>query len=113
MAEERTAREERSLLMQAAEDLCLELRRITEPVNKIVNHLIGDADSLMIAAADEKEEARGTVARKLTYKKLGDKAGPAPTKQVMDSKGNVTEKRQKKCGTCHQPGHTARTCKRK
>jgi len=110
MPEQLSPREERRQYMEMATELLVELRRITEPISKIVNRLIESGDMLALDAADEREEARGAVTRKLTYAKAAAPGTPAPTVQVMDASGEVTERKQRKCGNCHKPGHNAKTC---
>ena len=107
--EEGGAREERKKLLDIATDMIKELQRITKPVNALINMLIGEADQLTNDAADEHEAARGTIARKMTYKKLVENGRP-PKVQTMSEAGEVVEKGQRRCGLCDQVGHNARTC---
>jgi hypothetical protein len=86
--------EDRKELLDAATQLLVELRRITEPVHKVINHLIEAADELKLDAADEVDAARGTVVRKLKVKQMAEEASPS----------------QRACSVCREPGHTAPNC---
>lgn len=94
-------REERKELLDAARELILELRRITEPVNRMVNALIEQADDSMLDVADEISAAATTLTRKIRYGKL--------TQQLTDDAGNPPVSRRK-CSICREPGHRATTC---
>lgn len=108
-----SASEERDKLMDSAAELVTLLRKITEPVNKVVNALIGEADALLPDAATEKEEARGIVTRKLTTKKLHDKAQRTVAEKTVNDNGDEVTVKHRKCSKCGVAGHTARTCGRK
>jgi len=86
--------EDRKELLDAATQLLVELRRITEPVHLVINHLIGKADEIKLEAAEEVEAARGTVVRKLKVKQMAEDAAPS----------------QRACSVCREPGHTAPNC---
>jgi hypothetical protein len=90
-----SATEDRKALLDAATELLVELRRITAPVNAVMNRLIEHADELKLEAADEHDAARGTIVRKLKIKDLAAAASP--------SSGRA-------CSLCREPGHTAPNC---
>lgn len=83
--------DERKELMEAATTLIAELRRITGPVNAVINRLIERADKGKVDDADAMEEARGIVTRKIGVRRLGavgrgrvSAAPPIDPKQVRD-----------------------------
>jgi hypothetical protein len=90
-----SATEDRDKLLDAAAELLVELRRITGPVNDVINRLVEHGDGLKLEAADEKEEARGVIKRKMHYKKLAEDASPPS---------------QRACSICRESGHTAPNC---
>lgn len=110
--EDLSAQERFHKLMEQAAEITAVLRKITDPVHTVINALIEEADSLKLEAADEKEEARGVVTRKLTMKRLYDKAKPSVETTVNEA-GDEVQVRRRKCSKCGVLGHTARTCGRK
>jgi hypothetical protein len=111
--QEASAWVERRKFMEVAVELLVVLRSITEPVQKLVNRLIESGDMLALDAADQAEEAKGTIVRRLKYEKMAAPGTPAPTVQAMDDAGQVVEKKQRKCGVCHKTGHNAKNCPKK
>lgn len=88
--------DERKALMEAAATLIAELRKITGPVNEIINRLIERADSQKVSDADAMEEARGVVTRKMVVKKMADKTTPRSAADALaEVDGTLPRKRKR------------------
>lgn len=92
--------------MGLAEKLLMILETIKKPINELINRSIEEGDGLLSAVMEERETARGTVTRKIGYKKLAS-IGKAPIVQVMSAAGNVIDRSRRACSVCREPGHRA------
>lgn len=102
------AAEEREELKRIAAQVMEEVKNLRGSVNSftkrldiVINHLLSDADSLALAAADEKS---GHVkVQRMTYDKVTLLPTPAPEPEPL-----APGKRA--CSICRQPGHRAKNC---
>jgi len=97
-----TATEKRTEIMALADMLNTHRRALLDTIgeiNKAITELVGAADGLMLAAADE--HPQGVKAVKLNY----TTREPSP-----EDIANYTKPKQRCCSNCGQPGHRATTC---
>ncbi len=97
-----TTHEERQELLRVARELGEELRSVTTRVHTVINKLIGEADALKLAAADERSAGEHITKTKIVYTPKNT-PGPDP---VLEA--GRTGKRS--CSLCREPGHQARNC---
>lgn len=88
--------DERKALLDAAATLIAELRKITGPVNTVVNKLIEAADADKVSDADAQEEARGVVTRKLGVKKLAEKVKKPTVQSAVEALAEADGEQKKK-----------------
>lgn len=130
-----SATEDRAARLAIAQELQAELRSIRERIHIIICHMLSDADSLKLAAADE--VSRGEVPKTTAVTYARAKVGLAPegepqygrpdtgkTRQAIVSAQMKVETRplselvagedgpapRRKCSVCRQPGHRAKNC---
>lgn len=88
--------DERKALLETAASILTELRKITDPVNAIVNRLIEKADEQKVSDADAMEEARGVVTRKLAVKKLAEKTKPRSAADALAEVDEAAPRKRKR-----------------
>jgi hypothetical protein len=105
-----SAQEQRDALITMSRELLAELKRHTSEVYKVIGLLGTHADSLMLAAADEKEDAP-------TVRRIVTKPMPIPVEQKVnleEARGELaqisTGRKRRTCSICHKPGHWAKSC---
>lgn len=96
--------DERAQLMQVAQDLHAELKKITILVHAVTIKLTNAAEGLLIAAADEKEHAP-----KVTRLKYDGRRGIGEVlaEGYIPPLKHVLKPGQRACSVCREPGHRA------
>jgi len=97
-----SATDQRDALVEAANNLTAEVRKLLTEANKIAAILQSEADGLMLEAADEKTSHPTT--RRITYKDA-----PQSTLTPNVSQSPVPDGKRK-CGHCGASGHDKRNC---
>lgn len=104
--------EDRAELLQVARELHAELRSHNARVNTVINKLIGEADKLALAAADERDADGKPKVQIITYGKKGTgttRAADIPADAtVIEPIVRLPGKRA--CSICGKPGHRRTTC---
>ena len=119
-----TAIDERAELKRIANEAIAEINKLkalvvaaTKRLDVVVNHLLSDADSLALAAADERAE--GVKQTNVTYAK---KESVTLTGRIDSTQPNITPPPnpgtvvpnlgpgKRACSNCRQPGHRAKNC---
>lgn len=110
-----SATEDRAARLAIAKELADELRRVRVRVDAIINHMLSDADSLKIAAADEVSRGDVPTVKKVRFGKPAGElvASLDATPQVMAAIPQIIDalkKVRRACSICRQPGHWAKNC---
>lgn len=106
-----TATEERKALINAAAELQADLQKFTSRVNMLINKLLGEADLLKIAAADEHNNAETVKVTKVKFSKSSMAGiGEPETGRPLDQIAGKLGKGKRACSICREPGHRATTC---
>jgi len=105
--------EERTELKNIAAKLYAEMQSHNKRVNVVINHLLSDADSLALAAADERSADGMPKVKPVRFNavaevpSVGEPDAPAGKFRKAEV-GRGTGKRA--CSICRQPGHRKSTC---
>lgn len=94
-----SATEERKALIDGAAALQADLQKLTSRIHAVINKMLGEADLLMVEAADERNTTEVIKTTKLKY----GGTGAVPDAPLLPAG-------KRKCGTCGELGHNARTC---
>lgn len=100
--------EQRDRLMATASDLTQALRDAARVANTLVNELIGNADSLLMPAADEKDNQGRPKVTPIRHNAKPTEGTPTPEPQSIEKIKLPPGKRG--CGSCGQPGHRRQSC---
>jgi hypothetical protein len=117
-----TAIEERAELKRIAAEAIAELNGLkaavaacTLRIDKVINHLLSDADSLALAAADERSEGvtvrkiKTTPAEVVVIDTLTG-AGKLIIQKITEASTPTLAPGKRACSLCREPGHRATNC---
>jgi hypothetical protein len=108
-----SATEDRAERLRIAQELLTELRGFRQRIDLVINHMLSDADSLKIAAADEVSRGEVPKTKAITFTARIDATEPnitPPPAPAVVVEATPLPPGKRACSICRRPGHRAKNC---